>query len=202
MIMTVSGNRLPSHCPQRPALQPEVCTLPDESLNPSDRVALVQRLFIESQPALHVFVHALVPDFGRAQDVLQETFLAVTRKANDFSPGSNFMAWSSAIARYKVLESLRERRFIGLTPAAIEAVCNSEAAVSADPRIEVLAECIETLTAKTKQVVTLRYQEAHQPAEIARIIGWTPAAVYVALSRARRFLHDCVAQSLAPLKGK
>jgi len=171
----------------------------EEPITASDRVELVQRLFIEHQPALHAFVHALVPDFGRAQDVLQETFLAATKNAGDFaaaSADSNFLVWSCAIARSKVLEARRQRRFIGLTPEAIEALCASEAAAPADPRIDVLAKCIEQLAPKARRVVALRYEDGHQPREIARIIDWTPEAVYVALSRARRFLRDCVAKAL------
>ena len=159
-------------------------------------MALVQRLFVKWEPALYAFVHALVPDSNCAQDVLQETFLAVSKKAADFAPDSNFLAWSCAIVRYKVLEALRQRKFVGLTPEAIEALCASDAAVPADPRVDVLSKCIEQLASKARRIIGLRYEEARQPGEIARIIGWTPTAVNVALSRARRFLRDCVTRAL------
>jgi RNA polymerase sigma-70 factor (ECF subfamily) len=169
----------------------------EELSTSAENVELVQRLFVQYEPALHSFVHGLVPDRSCAQDVLQETFLAVTKNAGDFAPGSNFLAWSSTIARYKVLEALRGRKFVGLTPEAIEAVCASEAAPPADPRVDILSRCVKQLASTAKRIVALRYEEERAPQEIAQIIGWTPKAVNVALTRARRFLRDCVAKATA-----
>jgi len=42
----------------------------------------------------------------------------------------------------------------------------------------------------------MRYQQAHKPAEIARRLGWGAESVYVALSRARSMLRECVARKL------
>lgn len=167
---------------------------------PNGRVAAVQRLFIEHEPGLRAFVNCLIPDFNRAQDVLQETFLTVTAKADDFTPGTSFLAWACTIARYKVFEALREQRFVGLSVAAVAALCACEAAVPVDPRTDLLAQCIRELAPKARQVVTLRYQGSHSPLEVAQIVGWTADAVYVALSRARRFLRDCVARKVSVLR--
>ena len=42
----------------------------------------------------------------------------------------------------------------------------------------------------------MRYQQAHKPAEIAKRLGWGAESVYVALSRARAMLRECVARKL------
>ena len=159
---------------------------------------LVQRLFVDCQPALRAFIGALVPDFSQAQDVLQETFLTATQKANDFVPGTNFIGWVCAIARYKVLEARRQRKFVGLTEAAIEALCAKSPDLPG-PRNEALLHCIEQLAPKARQAVTLRYQGSHSASEVANLMGWTTEAVYVALSRARRFLQKCIAERLAAM---
>jgi hypothetical protein len=51
-------------------------------------------------------------------------FLTVTEKARTFEPGTNFVAWACAIARYKVLEAARADRRSGkmLSPAVIESL--------------------------------------------------------------------------------
>ena len=67
----------------------------------------VQQLFVRHQGQLRAFVLAIWPDFGRADDVLQEVFLTVTTKAADFQEGSNFLAWSRAITQRKVHEARR-----------------------------------------------------------------------------------------------
>jgi len=58
-----------------------------------------------------------------ADDVLQETFLAVSRKAASFEPGSNFVAWACGIARLKVLENFRQlKRTHALSESALSAL--------------------------------------------------------------------------------
>ena len=72
-----------------------------------DQIALVQRLFVQNMVAVRGFVIALMPDFSRVDDVVQETFLTVTAKADDFVEGTKFRSWAFSIARFKVLESAR-----------------------------------------------------------------------------------------------
>jgi len=53
------------------------------------------------------FVFALLPDFALADDVVQETFLTITRKAHTFELGTDFMKWACSIARFKAMEARR-----------------------------------------------------------------------------------------------
>jgi RNA polymerase sigma-70 factor (ECF subfamily) len=53
----------------------------------------VQQLFVKHQSRIKAFILSLQPDFSEADDILQEVFLVVTRKAIEFKEGSNFMAW-------------------------------------------------------------------------------------------------------------
>jgi DNA-directed RNA polymerase specialized sigma24 family protein len=64
----------------------------------------------DTQRRLRVFVLSLAPDFSAADDVLQETFLVVTRKAAESEPGTNFFAWARRIATFKVLALARDRQ--------------------------------------------------------------------------------------------
>ena len=168
---------------------------PDES--PRDRV---NALFVQFSPEVRGFILALLPDMSRADDVFQETFLTVTRKAADYRPGTNFVAWACTIARYKVLEAGRQHRS-GQQPLSKE-VLESLCAVSPEPEnenreLQLLEECLEELHPHTRQAMALRYEQGHKPAEIAQRLGWTPESVYVVLSRARAVLRDCVARKLA-----
>ncbi|MGV3533007.1 MAG: sigma-70 family RNA polymerase sigma factor [Chthoniobacteraceae bacterium] len=158
----------------------------------------MQALFLTHMDIVRGFIRSLVPDRSLADDVLQETFLTVTRKAADFVPETNFVRWSCTVARYKVLEARRSSGRAGmlLSEEAIEALSVSEAAPAAGFRLELLRQCMEALTPAMRQVVDLRYQGDHKPGEIAARIGWTPEAVYVALSRARSALRACVNQKL------
>ena len=150
----------------------------------------VQGLFLTHLNVIRGFIRALVRDRHLADDVLQETFLTVSRKAADFQPGTNFPRWACAVARLKVMEAQRREKgnLLFLSEEAIEALAASEDLPEHDARTELLDGCIDDLPPAMKRSVELRYVGGHKPAEIARIIGWSAEAVYVALSRARALL--------------
>lgn len=162
---------------------------------PAEHTVHVQQLFVKHQSAIKAFILSLQPDFAEADDVLQETFLTVTRKAGEFEEGSNFIAWSFAIARFKAMEARRKRvsRCEDLSDEVIEALAASVPEASFfDRRLEALRGCLDRLAPKAREIVRLRYHEEHGPEEIARHLDWKPNAVNVALSRARIALRDCV----------
>ena len=158
----------------------------------------VQGLFITHIDLVRGFIRALVRDRHLADDVLQETFLTVTRKAADFEPGSNFPRWACAIARLKVMEALRREKgkLLFLSEEAIAALSAAEELPVRDERADLLEGCIAELPPAMKRSLELRYVGEHKPAEIARIIGWSAEAVYVTLSRARALLRQCVERKI------
>src|SRR2546429_6773465 len=95
----------------------------------SEKTVRVQQLFVKHQLAVRAFILSLEPNFTDAEDLLQEVFLVVTRKASQFEEGTNFFAWACTIARYKLLESLRRRaRSQDLSEEVVEALCAVEPA--------------------------------------------------------------------------
>ena len=159
----------------------------------------VQQLFVKHQSRLKAFVLSIQPDFSEADDILQEVFLVVTRKAGHFEEGSNFMAWAVTIARHKVQESLRRHRKAEqvLSQEVIDVLC---ASWPDDGEFEVrsaaIRGCLEKLTPRMQEVLRLRYFGEHGPSEIARLLSWTPNSVNVALSKARKLMLDCVGRRL------
>jgi RNA polymerase sigma-70 factor (ECF subfamily) len=166
----------------------------------------VQRLFLRHAGLLRGFILGLLPDHNRAEDVFQEVFLTVTRKACEFTPGSNFLAWARAIARLKVLEACRSARGgpALLGPEALEAVV---AAADVDDDVwaqkrEALQQCLKQLAPRAREILELRYCDEYlPPPEIASRLSWSVGAVHVALSRARKFLQECTRRRLAPREG-
>ncbi len=174
--------------------------LPDISEEPrEDPREHVNALFVHFSPEIRGFILALLPDMARADDVFQETFLTASRKASDFKPGTNFLAWACTIARYKVLEAGRSRNRLlqPLSDEVLEVLC----AVVPEPEreeheLKALNACLEGLHPHSKQAMELRYEQGLKPAEIARRLGWTAESVYVVLSRTRAALRECVGRKL------
>jgi RNA polymerase sigma-70 factor (ECF subfamily) len=160
----------------------------------------VLQLFVRHQPRIKGFILALLPDFAAAEDVLQETFLVVQRKSADFDPGTNFLAWTFRIARFQVMkaQTAHQRHAERLSDAVLESLADS-APVEPwdDQRLALLPHCLDKLAPQARRIVDLFYRDEHKPQEIAQRLSWTPAAVSVALSRARRALRECIERRLA-----
>ena len=60
-----------------------------------------------------------------------------------------------------------------------------------------LTPCLEKVSSSLRKMIDLRYCDNLPPAQIAREVSWSVEAVYVALTRARRFLRSCIEQAMA-----
>jgi RNA polymerase sigma-70 factor, ECF subfamily len=161
----------------------------------ADRRLLVQQLFLRHERAIRAFAFGLTRDFQATDDVVQETFLTVTSKAAQFTPGTNFAAWACTIARLKVLECRRAtRRFpaelveslaLSFTPAQPE-----------DDHLQAVLACLEKLPTRARAIMQMRYLSEQSPAEIARQLNRSANGVRVALAKARDMLRACVGKRL------
>lgn len=169
---------------------------------PDAHVVKVQELFITHQSAVRGFLLSMIPDMSLADDLVQETFLVVTRKAHSFELGTSFLAWVRMIARYKALETLRRNTRQAGNFALPEEVLDVLSAEQENPPIDTeiylqyLDHCISKLAPQARRAIELRYSQGHRVSEIARLLGCTTPSASVALSRARAFLRNCVDQQL------
>ena len=154
----------------------------------------VQLLFVRHENSIRAFVRALQPSLSDADDVMQETFLTVSRKASTFEQGTNFVAWACGIARLKVLENFRQRKRANvLSEAAINALAeDAPSPESLSEREDALEGCLERLTPKVRDLLWRRYSRRQSSTEMAEAAGMTSTAVRVALSKARAALRDCI----------
>lgn len=173
--------------------------LVEEKKSDSDHTKHVQELFVEHTAGLRYFVLSMLPDPQEAQDVIQETFLTVTAKANDYQTQSNFRAWVYTIARFKVLEVFKKKKKEAnrLSNIAIDILAQEAVELEDEsPRTSALNSCLQKLSDKSATMIELRYKEGLKPSSIAEKIGWTAEAVYVALSRTRSSLRNCIQKQL------
>ena len=55
------------------------------------------------QSALVAYAHALLADYAAAEDVVQNAFLVVARRYEDFEEGTSILAWCRGIVRLEIL---------------------------------------------------------------------------------------------------
>lgn len=166
-----------------------------------ERRSLIQRLFVQHAAHVRGFVAALMPDLAQVDDVVQETFLTVTAKAETFDTSRDFLGWACGVARMKIREAGRRmaKSWRPLSDEVLEALAASMPpdGLADDERLRHLAGCLDGLAPQSRRIVELCYHQAHKPAEIARLVEWSVESVYVALSRARATLRRCIDRKLA-----
>ena len=150
-------------------------------------------------PALLRFLERLLGEAGLAEDVCQEAFLRMWRKASMFDPKrGTFSAWlfraaanlafnrlalrSSSETHLEGEESLRETR-------------PGEQLRSADEqeRGEILHQALQKLSPGDRAIITLRHLDERPVAEVAEILGVPQGTVksraHYALHRLKSFLE-------------
>lgn len=165
---------------------------------------LVQRLFIEHVDEVKGLVASLVPDPELVEDVVQETFVAVTARAAHYDPKQSFKNWLFIVARDKLREvgGRVEAEARPFADDVLEVLAASHKGFAMSPdQMRFLDECIAMLAPQARRIVALRYQNSMKPRHVAKALGWTAGSVRVALSRARAAIRECVDKKTAAAEG-
>ncbi len=163
-----------------------------------DHTLRVQTLFVQHQQAVMAFVLSLEPGIHDAEEIVQETFVTASRKAATWTAGTNFLAWSCAIARFRTLSFQRDRgrQNCRLAKDVVELLAEhaDEDFSAFQGRVSALRGCLGKLAPKAHELINLRYHAGLMPEQIAGEIDWTVNSVRVALTRARDTLRECLGQ--------
>ncbi len=125
----------------------------------------------------------LMGDAAEAEDRVQEAFLKAYEHLDRYDPARRFGPWLHRIAQNGCIDALRARRSWGPLPDAGLADDAAAEPVGWDER-EALAAAIDTLPAKQRAILQLKYGRGLAAPEIAAELDMTPGAVRVALHRA------------------
>ena len=167
-------------------------------------LALMAKLWMQSQGAIAAYVTANTRDFHHAEDVIQEVGRVVAEKFGQYDRDRSFTAWSLGIARHCLLSHYRDR-------GRDRMVLSEEALRSIEASVETLADegerrrvalrsCLETLGERQREWLRLRYEEGIGVSEIAATKSTTASTVSVTLHRLRRKLLDCIERRLVSLE--
>jgi RNA polymerase sigma-70 factor (ECF subfamily) len=167
---------------------------------PDPHLLHVQPLFVRHQQAVLSYVLSIEPNLADAQDIVQEVFLTVSRKAATWTAGTNFLPWACTVARYETLtfQRNRARRVARLDDDVIE-LLHADGVMDEQEfqrKTTALQGCLGHLAPRARELMHLRYHAAQMPEQIAPKVGWTVNAVRVALTRARDLLRGCMEQQL------
>jgi len=167
-------------------------------------------LLLRHQTEVKAFIGSVIRNRQARDDVFQEVAIILWKRFSEYDPNRPFGAWARGIAVNKILQELRQqKRFPDvLEPSAMEAICRAfdREELDSDGRRDALAECIESLPARSRQLLAMRYEEGWSCEDISKSLSLSCDAVYQALSRVRSKLAMCVdwrlkSQEVRPLHG-
>jgi len=158
-------------------------------------------LMTRHQRQIFAYIYTLVPDRHDAEDLLQETSVVICEKFDEFTPGTDFVAWACQIAWWRIRYARQKfaRSKVVFDDEVLEAVAHTAATLreELDERHEALATCLQRLAPRDRELVLTRYEPGCGVADAAERTGRSMEAAYKALNRLRKLLHDCVTHTLA-----
>jgi RNA polymerase sigma factor (sigma-70 family) len=157
-----------------------------------DRSAL-EELYGRYQRPLFRYLCRLTPDRGLAEEILQDTLLAVWQSAGRFERRSSPRAWLFGVARRQAHNALRKQGIALAGDDDMDAIpdqaVDPEACALASVDQSTLAAAIDRLSPLHREVVALAFVEGLAYAEIATLLEIPEGTVKSRLSNARRALR-------------
>src|SRR5438477_4485063 len=146
-----------------------------DSNNETDSRKRLMALMTRHQRQIFAYIYTLVPDRHDAEDLLQETSLVICEKFDDFTPGTDFVAWACQIAWWRIRYSRQKfaRSKVIFDDELLDAVAKTAGTMRAelDERHEALAVCLKKLPPRDRELVLTRYEPGSGVAEAAKRTG-------------------------------
>lgn len=149
--------------------------------------AAYERLLRELAPVLRAIARRAVARAGAAidaEDIVQETLIAIHLKRQTWVPTEPLGPWVRAIARHKAVDALRRRgRHLHVPVEDFEDLLAAEDAGPDFPRAD-LAKHLHHLPARQREVIQSIALDGNSIRQTASRFGMSEGAVRVALHRA------------------
>lgn len=159
--------------------------------------------FIREQSRVYGYIVTLLPNRADAEEVFQETALILWEKWDTYDLSREFVPWACGIAHNVARNFMRKRaRGVFLDEEALAQVAAErlETREVLDVRQGALANCVDRLQTRERDLLRRCYCETVKLADVARHLGLSDNALYLKLRRIRRILQDCVTRTLASAK--
>ena len=156
-------------------------------------------LLTESQPRIYGFIFKRVANHELSKEILQETNLVICRKADEYVPGSNFIAWAFRIAHFQILSQRQKANSKPvLSDKTIELIGEvDEKDQLFSERISALNNCLKDLSEDNRQLIMRRYTGKFSVQDYAKELGKRENAVSKALHKIRHNLGRCIKLKLS-----
>jgi RNA polymerase sigma-70 factor (ECF subfamily) len=175
-----------------------------------DKLAM-QLLYARHNVLLFRFALRIIQNPAVAEDVVQDVFLEVWRKADGFKGCSEVSTWLLAIVRYKALTALRHRPVEPLDEAVAAGIADSadtpEMATVRQQTRALIRRCLQQMSQAHREIVDLVYYHERSIEDVATIVGIPVNTVKTRMFYARKHLAELLSRqgittSMAGMSGQ
>jgi RNA polymerase sigma-70 factor (ECF subfamily) len=153
-----------------------------------------KKLYELYAPAMLGICVRYVKEKETAKDILQEGFIKIFTKINDYTGAGSFEAWMKKVFVTTALEYLRstktERLNVSMEDCEMTIVDNFDVSVIAKLSADEIMEYIRALPSGFRTVFNLYAIEGYSHAEIAQMLKIKEASSRSQLARARQLLQN------------
>ena len=148
-------------------------------------------------------IHGTIRNHHDAEDIWQEVCLVACQKSGQFETGTNFLAWSRAIAGNTIRSHRRKNgRIVPVEQDILEALCRASATRDGSEeaeaeRLDALNACVSQLPKRQRELLDWRYGDRLRINTIAERLGRSVQGMYKTMMRLRLSLEQCVRQRIA-----
>jgi RNA polymerase sigma-70 factor (ECF subfamily) len=169
---------------------------PPPTHHPTDLASLVQR----HQAGVWRYVRFLGADRSEADDLTQETFLALARSEFVERDERQTAGYLRVVARNQLL-ALRRKQNREVSTVEFEAAdsvwaANAGADGSLTGYLDALRDCVQQLDGRARQAIDLHYRDGAGREAIAAALDMKPDGVKTLLRRMRQVLRECVERKM------
>jgi RNA polymerase sigma factor (sigma-70 family) len=150
-------------------------------------------LYERYQRTLFSYLRQLTPDYGLAEELLQDTLIAVWKSAHSFEGRSSVQTWLIGIARRQAHNTLRQHKLLLVDESELEGLVSTDAepedCIFACVARDELVQAFKQLAPAYREVLVLTFVQELSYQETARILEVPLGTVKSRLNHARRMLR-------------
>jgi RNA polymerase sigma-70 factor, ECF subfamily len=169
-----------------------------ESIAAGEKAAM-HVLYARHNVRVYRFILRIIGDTSVAEDLVSQVFLDVWRTAGQFEGRSQVSTWMLAIARFKALTALRNRRHEDIDQEEVLQIADTgdtpETAMDRSQTALTLREAISQLSPAHREIIDLVYYHEKSVEEVGQIIGIPQATVKTRMFYARKHLGELLTEA-------
>ncbi|MGN6385638.1 MAG: sigma-70 family RNA polymerase sigma factor [Verrucomicrobiota bacterium] len=153
-------------------------------------------LFLRSEKEVFRYIAALIPNVADAEDIVQQTAIALWEKFDAYDPAQPFTPWACRFALNKARQWIeRRQRWQALLEGGLAeelAQRREELRPELESRLKHLEGCLSKLPEAQRALVEGYYYNRKKMEQLSEGSGRTVEAMYKALQRIRQSLQVCM----------